>query len=149
VAGGRERKEAEMAEDVVRRAVCACGHLSVTMQGEPMLVSSCCCTRCQRRTGSFYGVTVYYRPAQMTARAGEPSRFHRPDGETTFHFCPRCGSSVWWAPDDVTEDVIGVAGGCFADPALPSPVRMTHTATRHPYVRAPEGISTYEDGPPA
>ena len=130
-----------------REAACACGDLRLTLEGEPMLVSSCCCTRCQRRTGSFFGVTVYYTPAQMIARRGAETRFRRPDATTTFHFCPRCGTSLWWAPDDPDEEVIGVAGGAFADPTLPSPERMVFTAHKHPYVRPPPGVPTYTDGP--
>jgi hypothetical protein len=113
-----------------------------------MLVSSCCCTRCQRRTGGFFGVTAYFHPSQMVARQGEASTFQRSEGSATFHFCPRCGSNVWWLFPDEEDDVIGVAGGCFADPELPSPVRMVFTATKHPYVRPPPGVPTYEDGPP-
>jgi len=128
---------------VERVASCWCGDLAVTMQGEPMMVSSCCCTRCQRRTGGFFGVTVYYRPGQMVAQAGAVQTFHHPQGSTTFHFCPRCGSNIWWVPDE-ENDVIGVAGGAFADPTLPSPQRMVFTATRHPFVCAPEGVPEYE-----
>ena len=130
-----------------RDACCACGDFRLTLAGEPMLVSACCCTRCQRRTGSFFGVTVYYRPGQLTSRTGVSSTFHRPDGETTFHFCPRCGSSLLWIPDD-EDDVIGVAGGAFADLALPGPHRMTHTGTGHPFVTSPDGIPVYEGPPP-
>ena len=111
-----------------------------------MLVSSCCCTRCQRRTGALFGVTVYFHPDQMIAQEGSFATFHLPDGSTTFHFCPRCGSNLWWVPDE-EDDVIGVAGGCFADPALPSPKRMVHTRHKHPYVRPPDGIPLYEDAP--
>jgi hypothetical protein len=135
-----------MPEPVVREARCACGELSITMEGEPLLVSSCCCTRCQRRTGALFGVTVYFRPDQMIARQGSWVTFHRPDGSTTFHFCPRCGSSLWWAPDQ-DDDVIGVAGGCFADPTLPSPQRMVFTRHKHPYVRPPDEVPLHEDAP--
>ena len=128
-----------------REATCTCGDLRVTLEGDPMLVSACCCTRCQRRTGSFFGVTAYFRPDQMTARSGEASEFRR--GEATFRFCPRCGTSLWWA-FDWGDDILGVAGGCFADPTLPGPHRMTFTATGHPFVTSPKGIPTYEDGPP-
>jgi hypothetical protein len=131
---------------MLREAACACGDLRLTLKGEPLMVSSCCCTRCQRRTGSFFGVTVYFRPAQMVVQTGAETTFRRPDATTTFHFCPRCGSTLWWAPDDASEDVIGVAGGAFADKALPSPARMVFTAHRHPYVRPPEGVPTFEQG---
>ena len=132
-----------------REACCACGDLKLTLEGAPMLVSACCCTRCQRRTGSFFGVTAYFRPDQLVRREGEAKAFHRPDGTTSFDFCPRCGSSLWWTPDmgEGEDDVIGVAGGAFADPTLPGPHRMTHTATGHPFVTSPRGIPTYEDGP--
>ena len=131
-----------------REASCACGDLRVTMTGEPMLVSSCCCTRCQRRTGSFFGVTAYFTPEQMTGQAGVAATFRRPGAENAINFCPRCGSSLWWMPEDPDERWIGVAGGCFADPTLPGPHRMTFTATGHPFVTSPKGIPTYEDGPP-
>jgi hypothetical protein len=130
-----------------REATCWCGDLAVTLRGEPMLVSSCCCTRCQRRTGSFFGVTVYFHPDQMVAKRGTPSTFKRPDASAMFHFCPRCGSNIWWFVPDDDEEVIGVAGGAFADPTLPAPQRMVFTATRHPFVRTPEGLPEFADGP--
>lgn len=129
-----------------RVAQCFCGDLSVTMEGDPVLVSSCCCTRCQRRTGSFFGVTAYFRPAQMVARSGEAKTFRRSDSETLFHRCDRCGTALWWRFED--EDILGVAGGCFADPTLPSPERMVYASGRHPFVRPPPGIPVYEDGAP-
>jgi hypothetical protein len=130
-----------------RDAGCTCGDLRLRLEGEPMLVSACCCPRCQRRTGSLFGVTVYFRPEQLVGREGASSTFQRSEGSATFHFCPRCGSSVLWMSDD-WDDVIGVAGGAFADPALPGPHRMTHTGTGHPFVTRPKGIPVYEDGPP-
>lgn len=130
-----------------REAACRCGDFRLTLEGDPMLVSACCCTRCQRRTGSFFGVTAYFRPSQLTARAGASTTFQPTGGETIFDFCSRCGSSLLWASPE-WEDVIGVAGGAFADPNLPGPHRLTHRATGHPFVQAPEGLPVYEDGPP-
>jgi hypothetical protein len=135
-----------MTQAVERVAECRCGALAVTMRGEPVLVSSCCCTRCQRRTGAFFGVTVYFHPGQMVAHRGNPQTY-RPAGSATFRFCGACGSSLWWAFDD-DDDVLGVSGGCFADPTLPSPQRMVFTSTKHPYVQPPPGVPTYEDAAP-
>ena len=83
-----------MTQVVEREASCWCGGVAVTLRGDPVMVSSCACTRCQRRTGSFYGVTAYFHPDQMIARRGEPSTFNHPEGSTTFRFCPTCGSSL-------------------------------------------------------
>lgn len=54
-------------------------------------------------------------------------------GQTvTFHFCPQCGSTVYWkfagAPD-----VIGVAIGCFIDPGFPPPKISAFEAYGHPW----------------
>ncbi len=129
-----------------REAACACGGFRLTLEGDPSLVSACCCTRCQRRTGSFFGVTAYFAPEQLVKREGPASTFQRTAGGTVMHFCPTCGTSLLWMSDE-WDDVIGVAGGAFADPMLPGPHRMTHTGTGHTFVTSPRGIPTY-DGPP-
>jgi hypothetical protein len=41
------------------------------------------------------------------------------------HFCPRCGSTLYWTISSL-PDLIGVAGGCFADESLSEP---THSIT--------------------
>lgn len=125
-----------------RVAACHCGDFKVTMQGEPMMVSSCCCSHCQRRTGGFFGVTAYFHPDQMVASEGAQAEFRRPDSTTVFHFCPRCGSNLWWGPFD-DDQIIGLAGGAFVDPTLPSPERMVWTSRRHPFVRTAEGVREY------
>jgi len=135
-----------MQDDVTREARCFCGDLTLAVRGDPLFVSSCACTRCQRRTGAFYGVTVYVRPSQIVARSGATDTCNV-SGATVFHRCARCGTSMWWVPEG-EDDIVGVAGGCFAGQDLPSPQRMVYTATKHPYVCVPDGVPTWEDGPP-
>jgi len=130
----------------MRQAACVCGQLRLSLKGEPLYVSSCCCTRCQRRTGGFFGVTVYARPDQVVAGSGRTQTFHLPDGSTTFHRCADCGTNLWWVPDDV-DDVIGLAGGCFVGQDLPAPQRMVWVEHKHPFVQVPTGLPTF-DGPP-
>ena len=136
-----------MHDDVTREARCFCGGLTLTLKGDPIFVSSCACTRCQRRTGAFYGVTVYVRPEQVVATSGEAQTFQLDGATTTFHRCARCGTSMWWVPEGA-DDILGVAGGCLVGQDLPSPQRMVYTATKHPWVCVPEGLPTWEDGPP-
>lgn len=136
-----------MPDLVTRIARCFCGDFTATIRGEPVFVSSCACTRCQRRTGAFYGVTVYVRPDQVVARTGEGQSFRPDGGASTLHRCARCGTTLWWTLDE-DDSIVGLAGGCFADQGLPAPQRMVFTATRHPFVRTPEGLPEYSDGPP-
>ena len=138
-----------MTSPAERRAECACGQLSIRLAGEPVRVSSCACQQCQRRTGSFYGVTAFFEAGQVVATEGEATEFRRiaDSGHAlTFRFCPRCGSTVWWEPHAI-PGLVSVAGGAFADPGFPAPERMVWTLHRHPWVRTPEGLKTFERAP--
>jgi hypothetical protein len=50
-----------------------------------------------------------------------------------FHFCPLCGSTVFWGPER-KPDAVGVAVGSFADPAFPSPSQSVYDERRHAWV---------------
>lgn len=133
----------------VREAACACGGLKVVVRGDPALVSTCCCQQCQRRTGSFYGVTLFFEADQVVERQGAESVFRR-TGESgkplDFRFCPSCGATVWWTAGARPGRVM-VAGGAFADPTLPPPERIIWTEHRHPSVCVPDGMPEYPRAP--
>jgi hypothetical protein len=130
-------------------AACACGQLTIRLAGDPDYVSSCCCQACQRRTGSLYGVTAFFREAQVVERSGAASDFRRIGASgkpLDFHFCPTCGSTVWWEPQ-ARPGRVAVAAGAVADASFPSPQRMIWTEHRHPSVLTPEGLPLFEQTP--
>jgi hypothetical protein len=45
-----------------------------------------------------------------------------------FHFCPNCGSTVFWEPERRPE-TIAVAVGSFADPTFPPPSQSVYGGT--------------------
>jgi hypothetical protein len=118
----------------IHEASCCCGQLKVHAEGEPFRRSMCHCLACQRRTGSVYGVQVRYRTGQVSV-TGESTQFIRigDSGQRViFHFCPRCGSTVWWIPESM-PDCIAIAVGAFADPSWPPPRIAVYEAHRHPW----------------
>ena len=53
---------------------------------------------------------------------GKPVTFRSCDsGGATYHFCPECGSTVYWEIS-IAPDVLGVAVGGFTDPTFPPPM---------------------------
>jgi hypothetical protein len=138
-----------MTEGTVREATCCCGQLKIRLAGDPEYVSSCCCQACQRRSGSFFAVTAFFAEGQVVETVGERSDYRR-IGESgkplDFHFCPKCGSTVWWEPH-ARPGRVAVAAGMFADAAFPAPQRMIWTAHRHPWVVTPEGLPLYDRAP--
>ena len=100
-----------------RLAACVCGRLRVSCNREPVKISLCHCLECQRRTGSPYGIAAFFRRADVEPN-GQDQRFTRQsDGgyPVTFHFCPGCGSSVYWEPSRIPE-MIAVAVGALLTP---------------------------------
>jgi hypothetical protein len=54
--------------------------------------------------------------------SGKPATFRSCDsGGATYHFCPECGSTVYW-DISAAPDFLGVAVGAFTDPTFPPPM---------------------------
>jgi hypothetical protein len=104
---------------VQRIASCSCESLSLRTRGEPTKVSACHCRSCRKRTGSAFSVAVFF-PLERVDQVGRSSLFTR-IGDSglpiDFHFCPRCGSTLFWYPA-FRPGVVGVAIGGFDDRTL-------------------------------
>lgn len=92
----RERRrlgEQQTMETVRRRASCSCGQLSVTAEGAPAKISACHCPACQRRTGSAFGVAVFFDRKKVAASGASSSYTRTGDSgrSVEFMFCPTCG----------------------------------------------------------
>jgi hypothetical protein len=132
-----------------REAACHCGQLRLRLSGDPVLVSSCHCIACQRRTGALFGSTSFFKREQLLAIEGEHRTWRRPGDSgqfLTFHFCPTCGSNVYWEAEGA-PDTISVAVGAFGDPTFPPPVRTVWTETKHPWLPFPEEIVRHRGNP--
>ena len=120
---------------MTRMARCSCGKLQVEARDEPKFVVACHCMECQRRTGSVFGVSAYFAKGQISIH-GVSSLYVREgqDGrKLRLHFCPECGSSVYWEAE-IRPEYFGVAVGAFADPEFPVPVRSVWEQSRHPWL---------------
>lgn len=117
-----------------REAGCCCGQLKLTCQGEPIRVSMCHCLACQQRTGSVFGVQARFATPQVSI-AGQAQSYVRvgdSGNSVNMHFCPHCGSTVYWQFPDSPEFII-VAVGAFADPTFPAPNISIYETRRHPW----------------
>jgi hypothetical protein len=134
-----------------RIARCACGALALACRGEPLRVSLCHCTDCQRRTGSAFGVAAFFERAAVTVQSGAAKSFSRDSisGKPVhFHFCPDCGSTVYWEPERQPA-LIGVAVGSFADPGFAAPAQSVFTDCKHEWLDLPAGMPVHAGLPPA
>jgi hypothetical protein len=121
-----------------REAACSCGQLLLICQGDPVRVSMCHCLECQRRTGSTFGVQAWFPREQVRLVKGADKSYPRQADSgrvVTFHFCPECGSTVFWEAEQ-RPDLIAVAVGMFADPDFEGPSLSVWERRRHPWTIA-------------
>lgn len=137
--------------EVTRKAECACGRVRVTVEGEPLVVAACHCQFCQRRTGSIVQVGAAFDDEGVSI-AGETSVFNGLEvngvgtsngDEVSYHFCPTCGSTVFWRFKGRPTVAVGV--GSFADANFPAPTVELHAPLRHHWLRPVEGAEQYEE----
>ena len=120
---------------ITREASCSCGKLSIRATGAPVKISACHCRECQRRTGSAFGVAVFFEREKISASGASTSYSRSGDSGRSieFRFCSDCGSTVFWMPE-FREDLVAVALGCFNDPSSLVPTQSVYEESRVSWV---------------
>ena len=147
-------QSAQGSEIKTRTASCNCGQLRVTTKGpDPDRVVMCNCFLCQRQTGSPFSVQARF-PNEQVKIEGKSTAWKFPidgakpttyrtcagsDGITdsaadvvTSHFCPVCGSTVYYFRKSDPART-GVRVGAFADPTFPPPMGSGFEEYAHPW----------------
>ena len=141
--GGPRAKQGSVVKP--RKASCRCGKLTVAYKGpDPDRITLCHCNSCQSRTGTMFSVQGRF-PREHAKIEGKSTKWKFPDdnpkpvnykscdsGGATYHFCPVCGTTVYW---DIAAapDVIGIAIGTLTDPSFPPPKISGFEAYGHPW----------------
>ena len=88
----------------MREGGCVCGAVRYRVKNAPFRTGVCHCRFCQRRTGSAFGIGVYFRKADFELLRGELHCYeHRSDESSRWlrmEFCPKCGTTVTWTNND-------------------------------------------------
>ena len=100
-------------------ASCRCGQLRALAHGDPVRVSVCHCLACQKRTGSAFSTQARW-PAECVEVEGASKAWSRTadSGQTTtYHFCPECGSTVYYGGGNFPE-LVAIPLGALDDPYI-------------------------------
>ena len=140
-----------------RKASCVCGQLTVTTKGpDPDRVVMCNCHLCQKQTGSPFSLQARFPNEQVTIKGKSMTwTFPPKDGVTpvtgrtcagsdgitnsaadvvTSHFCPVCGSTVYYYRKSDPART-GVRVGAFADQTFPPPIGSGFEEYSHPWTK--------------
>ena len=148
----RDDPKSDPAAIKTRTASCMCGQLRVTCTGpDPKRIVMCSCFLCQKMTGSVFSSEATFPKEEVKIEGkstafkfpveGAPPVKYRNCSRTgiTLHFCPVCGSSVYYVLKETPEN-IGVKVGNFADPTFPPPIISGYEEYKHPWVMDIEAL---------
>ena len=88
---------------------CLCGKVRYRVLGDPRHSGVCHCAFCKRRTGSAFGISVYFDEAAVQITSGLLKTYeYRSDESNRWiraEFWPNCGTTVTataeWAPGEM------------------------------------------------
>jgi len=128
------------------KASCQCGDLRITASADPDFVIACNCKACQKRTGSPFGSGAYFKRSDLTITGAhnEWARSSAAGDAVDNHFCPQCGTSLFWGVG-MRPDHMGLALGAF-DTAAPRPNRVVWAEERHDWVTFPDDWEIFNKG---
>lgn len=124
-------------------ASCRCGQLSAKVSGESVRVSVCHCLNCKKRSGSSFAAQVRFPEADVKIE-GRFSIFVKvgdSGGRATFHFCPECGSDVYYLIEGDPDGLVAIPIGAFDDPFPFTPDYSVYEGRKHGWLEiVGEGI---------
>ena len=98
---------------------CLCGAIRYSVSADPVRVTICHCTFCQKVTGSAYLVEPVFRREDVSFSGARLRTFvHRSDSShkgITINFCAKCATKIHLEMERF-PDVWGLFGGTFDDP---------------------------------
>jgi hypothetical protein len=124
---------------------CVCGAVRFRTRGEPVRVSMCSCSWCKKRTGSAFGISVYFDQDNVEFPETNLQSYRLISDAGRWiesEFCMSCGTVVTWTLEFLPGKR-GMAGGSFDHPTFwYTPERYVFTRSKPDWLDVPSGIST-------
>ena len=136
----------------VHEGGCRCGAVRFRTSGAPVRAMVCHCTTCKQRTGSAFGVGVYFDDPQVEFLCGDLGTFEFHSDESgrwiRNEFCRRCGTTVTWTLE-MRPGMRAIAGGSYDDPDWFDVACHIWTRSARKDAAYPQGMPVYEQAVPA
>lgn len=125
---------------------CQCGAVRFTVTGEPVRAMACHCTTCKLRSGSPYGIGVYFKEEQVELGGGQVQTFTFSSDTSgrwiKNEFCAACGATFSWTLE-MRPGLRAIAGGSFDDPDWFKLDAHIWTQSARSDMCYPEGMATF------
>jgi hypothetical protein len=143
------QRPAVQARAGITEGSCLCGDVGFEVDGPPLFMQSCHCTRCRRARGAAHGTNIFFKAGQFRWTRGEALVADYKLHDAKFYgvaFCSHCGSAL---PRISRErDIAVIPAGCLdTDPQM-WPQRNIFTAYKAAWFEITDSLPQFAEGPP-
>ena len=132
--------------DKINEGGCLCGSVRYRVKGDPFIAAACHCMLCQLKTGSAFGIAVYFEADQVEFISGtlRPYKFHSDESGrwVQTEFCETCGTTVTWT-SEFMPGRRAISGGTFDDPNWVPIDRHVWTKSAHRWMVFPPDVGVF------
>jgi hypothetical protein len=137
----------EDAMSEIHEGGCLCGRIRYGVTDNPLRVSACHCTFCQRRTGGAFSIHAFF-DAQNTESTDEGlTTYEQRSDESNlwlrFHFCNRC-ATTFMLPLEKFPELRIITGFTFDDPNWTGIDRHVWTRSAQHWVVLPQDVDCFD-----
>lgn len=126
---------------------CLCQAIRYQVMGNPLRVSACHCTFCQRRTGSAFAILAVFNEDRVELTGTTRTEFEHRSDESNFRlrleFCNRCGTTVAVRLERF-PGTRGIFVGTFDDPNCVKIERHIWTRSAQHWMVFPPDVGQFE-----
>jgi hypothetical protein len=125
---------------------CHCGAVRYEVSGEPQHVSFCHCTDCRKSAGAPIVAWAAYPETGFKLLAGEVTEYFSTGGAVR-HFCPRCGSGIYYTNAQVLPGLVDIQLATLDNPEVLEPNCHVQVADRIGWMADAHNLPEFERYP--
>lgn len=130
----------------MRSGHCHCGAIRYELDGEPKWSALCHCGDCRRHAGAPVVGWAAYPERSLRIVRGLP-KIYRSSENGRRHFCPECGTGLFYANAVSLPDIMDVQIATLDDADSLAPQIQVQTAERLDWMESVSGLPAFERYP--
>lgn len=131
-----------------REGGCQCGQVRYAVEGEPVHAALCHCGDCRASAGAPVMAWAAFASENFRILAGEP-RAYNSSGAAFRHFCPKCGTGLWYVNEEALPGLVDIQIGTLDDPEAMPPSAHIQAAEQLSWMKSAENLTHFDRFPGA
>ncbi|WDE03068.1 GFA family protein [Thalassomonas viridans] len=115
----------------MKKASCLCGAIKLQIDADPVKVSHCHCTMCQKQHGAAYATYARFRREDVDYLQGEDKlSVYNSSEDVLRKFCSVCGSNIEWGCSERFPQWVAIALAAFDNEFALGDIKELHLASK-------------------